>query len=103
MLQFLRGADASTAQVEINADVLDIPMDLGTLTALMTLWQNGAISYETMLYQLKQGEIIPPDRTIEDEKSMIADDDARFAAGGFRFSPPPQEEQPTKKPAGMRK
>jgi len=37
----------------------------------MGAWQSGGISHETFLWNMKRGEILPPDTSIEDEKSLI--------------------------------
>lgn len=75
---FVRGAAVDTAKIEVPSDVLDQPMQMDSLTALVAAWQAGAISYDTLLYNLKQGEILPPDRTIDDEKVLVQEDDVRF-------------------------
>lgn len=56
---------------ELNKDFLPMPMTPQQLTALVTSWQQGAISFETLFSNLKQGEIIDNDISVEDEQSRI--------------------------------
>ncbi len=42
------------------------------LTALVSAWQQGAISRDTLLHNLRTGEILPPARTNEQELALIA-------------------------------
>ena len=37
----------------------------------MGAWQSGGISHETFLHNMKKGEIIPDDVSVEDEKDRI--------------------------------
>ncbi len=41
------------------------------LTALVSAWQNGAISRDTLLHNLRTGEILPPARSNEQEVELI--------------------------------
>mgnify|MGYP003647179137 FL=1 len=58
-------------KVALNTDFVDTKIDAGDLAALREAWQSGAISHETFLYNMKKGEILPDDTTIEDEKDLI--------------------------------
>ena len=42
------------------------------LAALVSAWQAGAISRDTLLHNLRQGEILPPGRTGEHELNLIS-------------------------------
>jgi hypothetical protein len=68
---------------ELNRDFFPVPMDALTLTAIIAGWQNHAYSYETMFENLKKGEIVPVDRTIDEEQV------------GIKKNPPPVLEAPT--------
>ena len=57
--------------VTLNTDFVDTKIQAGDMTSLMGAWQSGAISHETFLFNMKRGEILPPDVSIEDEKDMI--------------------------------
>mgnify|MGYP003147642463 CR=1 FL=1 len=58
-------------EVSLNTDFSDIKIDATDLHALMVAWQSGAISHETFLYNMKKGEILPDETSIEDEKDLI--------------------------------
>lgn len=68
---------------ELNRDFFPVPMDALTLTAIIAGWQNHAYSYETMFENLKKGEIVPVDRTVEEEQV------------GIKKNPPPILAAPT--------
>lgn len=57
--------------VKINTDFSDVGLNNQDLTALMGAWQSGGISHDTFLWNLKRGELLPEDRSIDDEKSLI--------------------------------
>lgn len=56
---------------QLNKDFYPMPMDPQALAELVKAWQANAISKQTMFDKLKQGEIIPEDRTFEDEEALI--------------------------------
>ena len=58
-------------EVALNTDFVDTKISSEDLTALMGAWQSGAISHETFLHNMKKGEIIPVDVTVEDERDRI--------------------------------
>ena len=58
---------AEEAKFALNKDFFPMPMSALTLTALVASWQNGAINYETLFANLKKGEVIDIDQTIEKE------------------------------------
>ena len=65
-------------------------MDATTLTALIKAWQSGAISHESLLMNLKKGEMIDPNRSLEEELNLI---DAE--GGNIGTAPvPPTQTQP---------
>lgn len=72
---FCRFASAETEGVEfdLNRDFFPVPMDALTLTSIIAGWQNGAYSYDSMLKLLQKGEMVDPDRTVEEEKKKIAE------------------------------
>lgn len=89
-LMFMLTPQAQEGDVVVNTDILDTALDAPRLTALVSAWQQGAISQDTLLYQLKQGEVLPPDRTEEQEKSLVEQDLARMQAliGTTNDNPP---------------
>jgi len=42
-------------------------MSAAEITALVSAWQSGAISRDTLLHNFRTGEILPPARTNEQE------------------------------------
>ena len=58
-------------EVSLNTDFSDSKINAEDLTALMGAWQSGAISHETFLHNMKKGEVIPDDVSVEDEKGRI--------------------------------
>lgn len=62
--------DAETIYT-LHRDFMATEIDPTKLTALMAAWQQNAISYETLFHALQRGEVIPEDRTLEEEKDMI--------------------------------
>lgn len=65
------GGDPSKVKFELNRDFFPIPMDSLTVTSLVAAWQNSAISYETLYENLQKGEIVPLDRSAEQERGLI--------------------------------
>lgn len=57
--------------VKLNTDFVDTKIGAQDMTSLMGAWQSGAISHETFLYNMKRGEILEPEVSIEDEKDRI--------------------------------
>ncbi len=67
------GDDSSDdVAVELNTDYVDTRLDAQGVTALLNLWISGAISYETLFYNLKQGEIMPDGADMETERDLIS-------------------------------
>ena len=58
-------------EVELNTDFSDTKISSEDLTALMSAWQSGGISHETFLHNMKKGEILPNEISIEDERDRI--------------------------------
>lgn len=58
-------------KVELNRDFLPASMDAQTLTSLVSAWQSGAISKNTLYFNLKAGEIIEEGVNFEDEQGRI--------------------------------
>ncbi len=74
--EMARWSGASDSQVDkieykLNRDFVSTRMEPQELTALMQSWQSGGISQDTFLWNMQQGEILPPDPTIEDEKDLL--------------------------------
>lgn len=65
------GLNSDEASVEFNKDFTTKPMDPRMLNGLISLLQQGRISYDTFFYNLERGELIPDGRTVEDELDLI--------------------------------
>ena len=59
---------------ELNSDFEASLMSAKEIQALVSAWQSGAISRDTMLHNFRAGEILPPARTTEQEMEMIRRD-----------------------------
>lgn len=63
-----------TQEITMNKDFVELTMTGQELTALVGAWQSGAISRETLYWNLQQGEMVQPGRTLEQEKESIEQD-----------------------------
>lgn len=66
--------------LELNKDYVDSRIDSSMLTALINSYLVGGISYETLFYNLKQGEVVPGDVTADKEREAIEMEPPRYAA-----------------------
>jgi hypothetical protein len=86
MLWWNGADDDPDITISLNMEFFGAAMDPQLLTALMQARQSGEISRETFLWNLQKGEMLPEDRTIEDEMAKIKteapDLPARSAAAG---------------------
>jgi len=57
--------------IKLNTDFIDTKINAQDMTTLMGAWQSGAISQDTFLWNMKRGEILPPEVSVEDEKGLI--------------------------------
>ena len=58
-------------KIQLNTDYFPVAMTAQQLAELVKAWQAGSISFETMFENLKRGEVIAEDRTVEDERELI--------------------------------
>jgi hypothetical protein len=56
---------------KLNTDYTPAGLTAQQLTALVQAWQAGGISWETFFWNLKEGEIVAPNTTKEDERELI--------------------------------
>lgn len=65
--------DVTNEQIimELNTDFSTKGMSAQELTAVVSAWQNGALSRDSMLQLFRRGEILPEGRTNEDETNLI--------------------------------
>jgi hypothetical protein len=66
-------AGLSSVNIEINRNFYVQKMQPQMLTALVASYQAGAISQQTLFYNLQQGEIQPDDVTFEMEAARLGD------------------------------
>ena len=59
------------ASIELNKDFLNVRMSAEDMKALMLMWQTDGISFETLHYNLTQGEAMRPGVTADDERRQI--------------------------------
>jgi len=66
--------DVSAAQVllELNTDFSTKGLEPKEIQAVVTAWQAGAISRDTMTELFRRGEVLPDGRSIEEETKLIA-------------------------------
>ena len=68
--------------VAINRDFLPEQMSPQELVQLWTVWQGGGISTESYVWNLAQGEMLPPGRSLDEERAELGKtSDAIDAAG----------------------
>ncbi len=82
------GAAAGSAEFQLNKDFLPINMDPGMLRELLAAWQSGGISMPVLFDNLKRGELIRDDVTLED---MQEDIDNNIPGGGPPGGPAPDD------------
>ena len=64
----------SQALVQLNTDFSLQGMTSQDLQAVVAAWQSGAISRDTLLHNLRTGEIVPSARTNEQEVELIREE-----------------------------
>lgn len=77
--------------VELNTDFVDVQISSDQIKSLLLALQAGKISHETFLWNLKEGEMLPPGISIEDEKDLIEtekEDEDKFEEE-FELEPQP--------------
>jgi hypothetical protein len=80
LLDFQLTPSGKKALVALNTDILSIPVDPAMIAALLQAFQAGTISLDTLLWNLKEGEIIPPEKTVEDELEAVQELASKFMA-----------------------
>lgn len=74
VLQYMarwEGFNESDVHLELNMDFIDVRIPHQEIISLVQAYQMGGISMDTLLYNLKSGEVIPDDVSIEDEREKI--------------------------------
>ena len=70
---------ADEVSVTMHRDFVSAQIDPAILTALIKAWQAGAISHDTLLMNLKKGELMDVNRALDDEKDRIEEDGGALA------------------------
>lgn len=76
----LAGVENPEVTVEFNTDFIQVGLSGTDLINLVQAWQQGGISLETMLYNLKKAEVIPQSVSVEMEMRRIAAEKTSGAA-----------------------
>ena len=84
-------ANPEAATFTYNQDFLPTSMDAGLLRELMASWQSGAISHAVLFDNLKRGEIVRGETTLEEMKEDIDSDLPGSAAGNDQAGAPAAE------------
>lgn len=73
ILQIMAEWASVTGQIEVefNEDFVDTVMTAQDVLALVQAWQAGAMSFETLFWNLKQGELVNGETTIEQERAAL--------------------------------
>lgn len=75
-------AGADGAAYRVNTDYLPAGMTAQELQALVSAWQQGAISRNTLFSNLQRGEIIAAETHFDDEEALIAAEGPSLTAPG---------------------
>lgn len=73
------GDDPEKCVVTPNLDFFDKTLSAQEITAIVSGWQAGAYSWRTAFDRLKEGGVVPDDRTPEDELALITEDQVTAA------------------------
>jgi hypothetical protein len=65
------GEDDSQVRFDLNREFFHAPLDPSMMTAIVSAWQNGAISAETRFKMLQKGEVYLPDADWKTEEAAI--------------------------------
>ena len=68
------GGSPDDVSLDINRDYVETRMDPSELRELIAGWQMGAFSKTTLHENLQRGEIIDPQRTVDEEQDLIDDE-----------------------------
>jgi hypothetical protein len=61
----------TTAEFHVHKDFNSVALTPEEMTGLTNLWQQNAISFDTLFEKLQRGEVIPEGRTMEEEQELI--------------------------------
>ena len=76
------GLNPNDVSVKPNLDFVDTALTPQEILALVSAWQSGAYSKETLFSNLQRGEVIAADRSFEDEEEKITNEGPGLGAIG---------------------
>jgi hypothetical protein len=94
------GANPKGVVYEQNTDFFPAPMDAGMLSAIVSAWQQGAVSDRTLHENLQRGGVVPESRTFEEEQNNIQEGARRMAALAALTEPDPASDDEDDPPGG---
>lgn len=83
---FWLGVSEKECRVSVNKDFVSTRLSPQETSVLLQLVQAGRMSEDTFLWNLQQGEMIMPGRSIEEEQEAIGEDKAKRNLDGGSFS-----------------
>lgn len=69
-----QGLEPEAVTVRLNRDFVEARLTAPDILALVESWQKGAISRRTLYDNLRDGEVLPPDRDFDEEQRLIETD-----------------------------
>ncbi|MES0071912.1 DUF4055 domain-containing protein [Mesorhizobium sp. M0058] len=79
-IAIMKGLDPTKVIVKPNLSFIDSTLTPAEVVQVIQGWQDGGYSYETMYERLQKGEAVNADRTAEEERKLIDEEDAASAA-----------------------
>jgi hypothetical protein len=101
----LPDGDTDALSCELNREFYAVAMSDQMLTSLVSAWQQGAISFQTLFDNLQAGDVIDEDKTPEEEQAQIGDTPPKLVgsltdpATGLPAALPPKDKMKPGKPA----
>lgn len=84
----LINADSGAVKIEIHKDVLSIGLQATELRELFAAYLSGSISKETLVYNLRRGNYLDPERSTEEELAAIRNPPPPAPAPSLSTIPP---------------
>lgn len=82
--------DTKKQQTALNTEFVLSTMPADLITALFNGYQSGALDFESLFFKLQQGDVIPPDRTIEEVRASIEQNPPAMLAATHQPQPTPE-------------
>lgn len=82
-LLLMNRANPTEVTFDLATDFMPETLDAQMVTTLVSTYQQGGMSLETLLWNFKQGELLPPDVTPDDEIGKIVAGLQRITTGGI--------------------